>query len=101
MPASLHDARKCGGGHARLETWGLSPLDRLLYQPAPGRLVDRLARRRGPVPVSWLTVVDVAMVVPVAVLLAVESSSHPPTARPGKLAYLFSVAGLYLSFLRW
>ena len=47
---------------------------------------------------AWLTVVDVAMVVPVAVLLAVELSSQP-MLRPGKLAYLFSVAGLYLSLL--
>ena len=89
-------ARKAGGGHPRLETWSLRAT--VFYTSI------RLAGWSYGWTESWpaaqhgLALVDLAMCAPVVLLLAVELRRRPWT-RPGKLAYLLSVSGLYLSLL--
>ena len=87
--------RKSSDARPKLETWGLR---RSSFIPAcawrAGRPVGpRICRQQ-----SILSALDIAMTAPVLTLLVAEFTRRP-WARPGKVAYLASVAGLYLALL--
>ncbi len=89
-------SRKCGGGNWRLETWGLRSI--VFYTSI------RLAgwsygwTEAWPTAQTGLAALDIIATLPIAVLLAVELKNRP-WERPGKSAYLLSVASLYLALL--
>jgi hypothetical protein len=89
-------ARKSPDARPKLETWGLRSI--VFYTSL------RLAgwstgwTEDWPTANSSLTALDIAMTLPVLSLLAVELTRRP-WARPGKVAYLTSVATLYLALL--
>ncbi|HEY4309594.1 MAG TPA: hypothetical protein VGN12_09115 [Pirellulales bacterium] len=89
-------ARKTEWGHPRLETWALRTL--VCYTSL------RLAGWSTGWSEGWpsaqfgLTALDVAVTIPTLLLLTIELV-HAPQRRPGKVAYLVSVATLYMSLL--
>ena len=89
-------ARKTEGEHPRLETWALRTL--VCYTSL------RLAGWSTGWSEGWasaqfgLMVLDVAVTIPTILLLTIELV-HAPQRRPGKVAYLMSVATLYISLL--
>ncbi|MES1213547.1 MAG: hypothetical protein ABUL64_03090, partial [Singulisphaera sp.] len=89
-------ARKAGADRPRLETWGLRSI--VFYTSL------RLAGWSTGWTEAWpearfgLAVCDLLATLPVLALVFVELSRRP-WARPGKVAYLCSVAALYLALL--
>jgi hypothetical protein len=89
-------ARKSSDARPKLETWGLRSI--VFYTSL------RLAgwstgwTEDWPVASGALTALDIAMTLPVITLLVLEFTRRPWT-RSGKVAYLTSVAGLYLALL--